>query len=211
MDRSKPVHFCPSMKLRKKASDAGSDKLVLLLSMDSAISFYFVFENILFNVVLIKLYPDSVVIKEWIVWFKKSSFNQLLIRKQYDYIQKQLVLKSMFVWLNGINQRRKSPWWSLHFFWFQFKACPSCYLNISVEMLYACKTWSQLQHIWVSCMYSMIRHSRDRDSIVAELRKVWRYQMGNQKLETQEVQTIQWPNEKEQKYKQLSTKHYTEK
>ena len=52
------------MKLGKKASDAGSDKLVLFLSMNSAISFYFVFENILFNVVLIKLYPDSVVIKE---------------------------------------------------------------------------------------------------------------------------------------------------
>jgi hypothetical protein len=44
------------MKLRKKASDAGSDKLVLLLSMNSAISFYFVFENILF---CFKLKPEK--------------------------------------------------------------------------------------------------------------------------------------------------------
>ena len=39
------------------------------------------------------------------------------------------------------------------------------------------------------------------------LRRVWRYQKGNQKPYIEEEQTTQWPKEKEQKDKQWSTKH----
>jgi hypothetical protein len=39
------------------------------------------------------------------------------------------------------------------------------------------------------------------------LRRVWRYQRGNQKTYIDEEQTTQWPKEKVQKYKQRSTKH----
>ena len=39
------------------------------------------------------------------------------------------------------------------------------------------------------------------------LRRVWRYQRGNQNPYIEEEQTTQWPNEKVQKDKQRSTKH----
>ena len=39
------------------------------------------------------------------------------------------------------------------------------------------------------------------------LRRVWRYQRGNQNPYIEEEQTTQWPNEKGQKDKQRSTKH----
>ena len=39
------------------------------------------------------------------------------------------------------------------------------------------------------------------------LRRVWRYQRGNQNPNIEEVQTTQWPREKVQKDKQQSTKH----
>ena len=39
------------------------------------------------------------------------------------------------------------------------------------------------------------------------VRRVWRYQRGNQNLYIEEEQTTQWPKEKEQKDKQRSTKH----
>jgi len=39
------------------------------------------------------------------------------------------------------------------------------------------------------------------------LRKVWRYQRGNQNPYIEEEQTTQWPKEKVQKDKQRSTKH----
>ena len=39
------------------------------------------------------------------------------------------------------------------------------------------------------------------------IRRVWRYQIGNQNPHIEEVQTIQWPKEKIQKSKQRSTKH----
>jgi len=40
-------------------------------------------------------------------------------------------------------------------------------------------------------------------------RKLWRYQNGQKKPWVEEGQTIQWPNEKRQKDKQRSTKHFT--
>ena len=39
------------------------------------------------------------------------------------------------------------------------------------------------------------------------VRRVWRYQRGNQNPYIEEEQTTQWPKEKEQKDKQRSTKH----
>ena len=42
------------------------------------------------------------------------------------------------------------------------------------------------------------------------IRRVWRYQWGNQNPYIEEEQTTQWPKEKGQKEKQRSTKHYTE-
>ena len=39
------------------------------------------------------------------------------------------------------------------------------------------------------------------------LRRVWRYQRGNQNSYIEEEQTTQWPKEKAQKDKQQSTKH----
>ena len=39
------------------------------------------------------------------------------------------------------------------------------------------------------------------------LRRVWRYQRGNQNPYIEEEQTTQWPKEKVQKDKQRSTKH----
>jgi hypothetical protein len=39
------------------------------------------------------------------------------------------------------------------------------------------------------------------------VRRVWRYQRGNQNPYIEEEQTTQWPNEKVQKAKQRSTKH----
>jgi hypothetical protein len=40
-----------------------------------------------------------------------------------------------------------------------------------------------------------------------DLRRVWRYQRGNQNLYIKEEQTTQWSKEKVQKDKQRSTKH----
>jgi len=40
-----------------------------------------------------------------------------------------------------------------------------------------------------------------------EWRRVWRYQRGNRNPWIEEEQTTQWPKEKEQKYKQRSTKY----
>ena len=40
-----------------------------------------------------------------------------------------------------------------------------------------------------------------------QLRRVWRYQRGNQNLYIEEEQTMQWPKEKVQKDKQRFTKH----
>jgi hypothetical protein len=40
-----------------------------------------------------------------------------------------------------------------------------------------------------------------------QLRRVWRYQRGNQNPKIEEEQTTQWPKEKVQKDKQRSTKH----
>ena len=42
---------------------------------------------------------------------------------------------------------------------------------------------------------------------VRALRRVWRYQSGNQNPYFEEEQTTQWPKEKVQKDKQRSTKH----
>ena len=39
------------------------------------------------------------------------------------------------------------------------------------------------------------------------VRRVWRYQRGNQNPYTKKEQTTQWPKEKVQKDKQRSTKH----
>jgi hypothetical protein len=39
------------------------------------------------------------------------------------------------------------------------------------------------------------------------IRRVWRYQRGNQNPYIEEEQTTQWPKEKVQKNKQRSTKH----
>ena len=39
------------------------------------------------------------------------------------------------------------------------------------------------------------------------LKRVWRYQTGNQNPHIEEEQTTQWPKEKEQKEKQRSIKH----
>jgi hypothetical protein len=43
--------------------------------------------------------------------------------------------------------------------------------------------------------------------ILFTLRRVWRYQRGNQNLYIEEEQKTQWPKEKVQKDKQQSTKH----
>jgi hypothetical protein len=40
-----------------------------------------------------------------------------------------------------------------------------------------------------------------------KVRRVWRYQSGNQNLYIEEEQTTQWPKEKVQKDKQRSIKH----
>jgi hypothetical protein len=45
---------------------------------------------------------------------------------------------------------------------------------------------------------------------ITTTRIVWRYQRGNKNLQVKEGQTMQWPNKKEQKDKQRSTKYYTE-
>jgi hypothetical protein len=42
---------------------------------------------------------------------------------------------------------------------------------------------------------------------ISGIRRVWRYQRGNQNPYIEEEQTTQWPNEKVQKDKQRSTKH----
>jgi len=47
---------------------------------------------------------------------------------------------------------------------------------------------------------------KDKSSTV---RRVWRYQRGNQNPYFEEEQTTQWLKEKVQKYKQRSTKTYT--
>ena len=43
--------------------------------------------------------------------------------------------------------------------------------------------------------------------VMIEVRRVWRYQSGNQNPYIEEEQTTQWPKEKVQKDKQRSTKH----
>ena len=40
-----------------------------------------------------------------------------------------------------------------------------------------------------------------------DIRRVWKYQMGNQNPSIEEWQATQWPNEKGQQDKQRSTKH----
>ena len=54
----------------------------------------------------------------------------------------------------------------------------------------------------VSLSYSTTTHYTAMD-----MRKVWRYQRGNQNPYIEEEQTTQWPKEKGQKDKQRSTKH----
>ena len=43
--------------------------------------------------------------------------------------------------------------------------------------------------------------------LISDIRRVWRYQSGNQNLYIEEEQPTQWPKEKGQKDKQWSTKH----
>jgi hypothetical protein len=43
--------------------------------------------------------------------------------------------------------------------------------------------------------------------IIVSIRRVWRYQRGNQNSYIEEEQTTQWPKEKGQNDKQWSTKH----
>ena len=59
-----------------------------------------------------------------------------------------------------------------------------------------------LQYNWMVKM-KITRHDLIRDVV----RRVWRYQRGNQKPYIEEEQTTQWPKEKVQKDKQRSTKH----
>jgi hypothetical protein len=46
-----------------------------------------------------------------------------------------------------------------------------------------------------------------KDSNIFKIRRVWRYQIGNQNPYIEEEQATQWPSEKVQKDKQRSTKH----
>ena len=48
---------------------------------------------------------------------------------------------------------------------------------------------------------------KEQHVIILTLRRVWRYQRGNQNPYIEEEQTTQWPKEKVQKDKQRSTKH----
>ena len=49
--------------------------------------------------------------------------------------------------------------------------------------------------------------SFDFNNVVYIVKRVWRYQRGNQNLQIEEEQTTQWLKEKGQKDKQRSTKH----
>jgi hypothetical protein len=58
-----------------------------------------------------------------------------------------------------------------------------------------------------SMLSSVIVESMEWYSWTLCIRRVWRYQRGNQNPYIEEEQTTQWPKEKRQKDKQWSTKH----
>ena len=64
--------------------------------------------------------------------------------------------------------------------------------------------WSHVMNIY---WYDYIRYDLFRQIKLFIVRRVWRYQRGNQNLYIEEEQTTRWPREKVQKNKQRSTKH----
>ena len=61
---------------------------------------------------------------------------------------------------------------------------------------------------WHMCMMALIVEAKQFKSDTSKhLRRVWKYQRGNQNPYIEEEQTTQWPKEKVQKDKQRSTKH----
>jgi len=67
-----------------------------------------------------------------------------------------------------------------------------------------------IQHISVRVTTYLYHMSVQVTNCYWYIRRVWRYQRGNQNPYIEEEQTTQWPKEKVQKDKQRSTKHYTE-
>ena len=55
--------------------------------------------------------------------------------------------------------------------------------------------------------FTVISNALNHFSHICYIRRVWRYQRGNQNLYIEEEQTTQWPKEKVKKDKQRSTKH----
>jgi hypothetical protein len=76
------------------------------------------------------------------------------------------------------------------------------YNIISILVLYVCVS------IWIinKCASTFLCSSWLTTGPVI-VRRVWRYQRGNQNPYIEEEQTTQWPKEKVQKDKQRSTKH----
>jgi hypothetical protein len=61
---------------------------------------------------------------------------------------------------------------------------------------------------WIPCSWLLrCKYQLSWQGSKIYLRRVWRYQKGNQNPYIEEEQTTQWPKEKVQKDKQRSTKH----
>jgi hypothetical protein len=90
-----------------------------------------------------------------------------------------------------------------------------------MDLLYLClwvEKWAQMASIDPSSYSCILGFSSGNKYIililitvtyigVRKLRRVWRYQRGNQNPYIEEEQTTEWPKEKVQKDKQRSTKH----
>jgi hypothetical protein len=79
--------------------------------------------------------------------------------------------------------------------------------NLLLQHILHKTLWKYFLFIYEKRKYSTFKTSKAWASTrKIQLRRVWRYQMGNQNLYIEE-QTTQWPKEKVQKDKQRSTKH----
>ena len=87
------------------------------------------------------------------------------------------------------------------------------HLVVTICDKYGCKDTFNCKIIiaWNGCLLmSLMPNYKSRHHIRKlsnNIRRVWRYQRGNQNPYIEEEQTTQWPKEKVQKDKQWSTKH----
>jgi hypothetical protein len=95
-------------------------------------------------------------------------------------------------------------------FHYTLKTCPCSHPNLKVTFFLSCHkklhmNWTSLKKSPFRCLKNVL--IQIWLYIENHLRRVWKYQRGNQNPYIEEEQTTQWPKEKVQKDKQQSIKH----